>query len=101
MVDLLEQLQLEDLPENAAMLAELVGMPTFRKIVRMYNGDEIYIPGEDRLTKKLRDEYIRSNYNGCNGRELARMFGLTYGYARRLLYRKHDDIPGQGHIEGE
>lgn len=67
-------------------IAELLGLDPYLNLVRLINGDSIYIPKYDSLytdaQRIKRDEEIIKKFNGFNLDELAREYNLC----KRTIY---------------
>ncbi|WP_050698994.1 Mor transcription activator family protein [Anaeromassilibacillus senegalensis] len=77
MDDFLEHLSLENLKGEQLEIAETIGIEPYRELVRRFSGSQIRIWTVDRLTKKIRDDQIRKEYNGHNVKQLARKYHLS------------------------
>lgn len=100
MNDLLDSLQLEHLDGDQRQLAEIVGIDTYKELLRTYSGSTIYVPTVDTVTINLRDSLIRAEYNGYNALELAKKWGLSERWIRSICEDIHEKmkrapIPGQ------
>ena len=71
------EIKKEDVPDNMAMLLEIVGMEKFIEISKAYGGDILYIPYYKSLKKQSRNREIKKAYNGFNTRELSKIYGLS------------------------
>ncbi len=80
--DLLEEVTINDLPEDWQFLAELCGLENVIKIITNFRGDNLYIPVKT-LTINIRNKYIAKHFNGENAKELATKFGITI----RAIYK--------------
>ncbi len=82
---MLENLTIEDLDEEDIVLAELIGLGNFIKLVKVYGGGRIYIKKHDTLTKKARDKEILENFDGGNYNELAKKYDLSESMVRSII----------------
>lgn len=78
----------EDLPGGYQAIAQVVGVANALKLSEQLGGLPFYFPKIGSLILKNRDQHIRREFNGANYRELARKFGLTESWVRRILNRK-------------
>jgi len=99
-MNLLDRVQIENLDEEQKVLAELIGMEAFKKLVKAFNGTSIYIPKVESLEKTVRDEMIKEEFDGGNYRELALKFGLTETWIRNIVLDKAKEIKARP-IEGQ
>lgn len=61
-----------------------IGPVNLIKLFAIVNGDDVYIPKPDRILAPARDKLIKQECNGYNHDALARKYGLTTGYVKRL-----------------
>lgn len=99
-MDLLSKIQVEDLRGEQRDLAELVGLETYIKLVRLCGGSDLYIAKADRLVNVFRDREIISKFDGYNQQSLAAEYGLSQRSIREIVSdvlkeRKHSPIEGQ------
>lgn len=97
---LLDQIEVRNLDEDQRELAELIGIETYRRLVKTYGGTSVYIPKAESLEKAIRDKLIKEEFDGSNYRELAKRYGLTEAWVRSITQEKMDEIrrtpiPGQ------
>lgn len=85
---MLDKIKIEDLQEEDVVLAELIGLDNFKKLVMAYGGGYIYIKKYDTIFRYVRDEEIQKKFNGFNYRELAREYGLTVNRVRNIVEHK-------------
>ena len=89
---LLKLLALDDLRGESRDLAEVIGMDTFRRLVELYGGANIYIPKADGLILPLRNDLIVREYDGNNIFELSRKWGLTERRIQDIVKVKADEL---------
>lgn len=82
------------LPEEQKELAELIGLDAYKKLVERYAGSPIYIQKADSVMKSVRDEEIRSRFDGSNYRELALAYGLAISTVREIVASRRREIRG-------
>ena len=76
-MDAIQQIQLDDLNDEQRHLAEIIGIEKYKAVIREYGGLAVYIPKAEQVSRRLRNEKIRSEYNGSNYRALATKYGLS------------------------
>lgn len=91
-MDLLDKIQMENLDEEQKALAELIGLESFKKLVRAFNGTSVYVPKVESLEKAIRDGLIKEEFDGSNYRELALKYGLTETWIRNIVSEKAKEI---------
>jgi len=91
---LAEGLTLEMLPEGLyRMIAEAIGTDNFSRLAEVVGGTTVYIPKPESVTRPVRDVRIKEEFNGYNHPELARKYGVTERWVRRIC--------GPGQAEGQ
>lgn len=94
-MDLLEHLELKHLEGDQLKLATTIGIEAYKKLVGLYAGAVLYVPTVDTLTRKIRDEIIKSEYTGYNQRELAVKYGFSEQWIREIVGPSKPPLPGQ------
>lgn len=87
-MNLLENLQISDLPIDQRDIAELIGITAYKQLVQAYGGTRIYIQKSDRLTIEIRNSRISEEYNGYNIGHLAIKWGLSESSIRDIISGK-------------
>lgn len=87
-MNFLDKLSLEDLDEEQQELADCIGIEAYKKLVVTYAGSTINIRHPERLTRNLRDQAIRSEFNGANYNELAIKYHLSNRMIRYIVNGK-------------
>jgi hypothetical protein len=85
--ELARELTAEELPEGYRQMAAVVGVENTLKLAEYLGGMHVYFPKLDSLMKRRRDERIRREFTGLNHRELARKYGLTEKWVRKIVQR--------------
>jgi Mor family transcriptional regulator len=78
------EMTIDLLPEKYRPVAETLGMEQALRLAMSFPGMQIYVPKISTLTSDLRDRKIRAEFTGCNHRELARKYGRSEPWIRRL-----------------
>lgn len=81
---MLEKITYKDIPENSQDLAQLIGIETFKKLVKYMGGSSIYIPKEQTLTRSIRNKIIKENFSG-DIKILAKKHQITQTQIRNIL----------------
>lgn len=80
-------ISLRDLSEKQREIAELIGIDNYIKLSKRFGGeDSIYIQKYSELVKSIRNNEIRTKYNGHNIPELAKKYNLSERYIRKLCH---------------
>ncbi len=85
MNDKLSEIELDDLYGEQKELAELIGIETYVKLVRLIGGSNIYIAKADKLVNIFRNKKIRSEFTGDNYNALAIKYGLSERRIRNII----------------
>lgn len=93
--DLLEHVELEHLEGEQRQIAEAIGIEAYRRLVRKYAGTMMYVQTVDTVTRKVRDNMIREEYNGYNIRELATKYGISEQWVRAIVGPAAPPLEGQ------
>lgn len=86
--EIAKEVKPEDLPEGYRAVAHVVGVENALKLSEHLGGLPFYFPKIGSLIVKKRDLCIRREFNGANYRELARKYGLTETWVRRIVSRR-------------
>ena len=74
-----------DVIENLSLMYEIVGEEKFLEIIRMYGGNNLYIPTYKSVIRSSRNRDIVNRYNGFNGTQLAREYGISINQVRNII----------------
>ena len=74
-----------DVIENLSLIYEIVGEEKFLEIIRMYGGNNLYIPTYKSVVRSSRNREIAKRYNGINASQLAREYGITVNQIRNIV----------------
>ena len=74
-----------DVIENLSLMYESVGEEKFLEIIRMYGGNNLYIPTYKSVIRSSRNRDIVNRYNGFNGTQLAREYGISVNQVRNII----------------
>lgn len=78
---------LENLKEEQKEVAEIIGIENYIKLVKYFGGSSIYIHKADTISRVIRDEQIKEEFNGRNYKELALKYNLSVNQIREILDR--------------
>lgn len=81
----ISEIKLTDLMGEQRELAELIGLETYIKLVRLVGGSNIYIAKEDKLLAIVRNRRIKEEYNGRNISYLKNRYRLSERRIRHIL----------------
>ena len=81
---MLERLTVDDLPESLVDVVDVIGMDSFKKLVKFCGGSNLYIPSANNLIRPVRNKIIRESFNG-DYKVVARKFGISEVQARNIV----------------
>ena len=84
----MQRLRYKDLNQEHREFADLVGLDTFKALVRKCGGTCMYIPKEDNITRPARNAMIKAEFTGSNVRELAKKYQLSEVQIRSIIAQK-------------
>ncbi len=84
-MDMLDKVKLADLDDDDKALAELIGLESFVKLVRVYGGSYIYLKKLNTVARNVRDEEIRKKFDGSNYYEIAKEYNLSEKMVRNII----------------
>lgn len=84
-MSLLDELTIDDLDEKQREIADCIGFEAYKKLVSTYSGEPITVRMPNGLTRPLKNEKIRSDFNGYNIRELSRKYKLHENTIRDII----------------
>lgn len=87
-MDFLDRVTLNDLNEQQRAEAEIMGLNTYVELVRFFGGSHIYFPVAETLTRRYRDEQIKSEYPALTLTQLARKYRLSISSNREVIKSK-------------
>ena len=97
----MEERKPEEFPRQYQELIRIIGLDATLALCREMGGDERYIPKTDLLEAYIQQERIRREWNGVNGRYLARKYKVSVRWIRKLMEgRQPSQEAGQTQMEG-
>lgn len=81
-------------------LAELIGLDSYKALVKNYAGSFIYIQKLDSVLKDLRDTEIREKFDGSNYGKLAREYNLAEATIRDIVAERRKQMSEEP-LEGQ
>ncbi|RDY25520.1 DNA-binding protein [Romboutsia weinsteinii] len=85
---MLEHLTEEYLPENLIDIVQAIGMDSFRELVKVAGGSNLYIPNENSLIKPIRNKIIKDSFKG-DYKSLSKQFGISEVQIRNIVNLKN------------
>lgn len=87
-MDFIDRVTLDDLNEQQRAEAETIGFDTYIDLVRSFGGSTVYFPLAETLTRRYRDEQIKSEYPALTLAQLARKYRLSISSIREIIKSK-------------
>lgn len=79
------ELDIKELPEPYATIAQKIGIENAFKLAQMYQGMALYLPKLDDTMARIRDKKIKAQFNGYNYKQLAIKYNLTERWIREIV----------------
>lgn len=79
------KVEISMLPEEYQEAAEIIGIDSYLKLCHHYGGSNLYIPKKDRVTRYVRDEQIKREFDGGNYKEISRKYRLSESHVRKIV----------------
>lgn len=99
---LIEQLEIDDLPEPYRTVAEKCGMETVVTLAEHFGGSQINFQKLDTILYTLKERLIRQEFNGYNFNELARKYSCSTSWVRKItmdITHKERNKPPEGQLD--
>ena len=90
----------EQLREDQRELADVIGLEAYKKLIRHYGGNQLYIQQVDSVLKDLRDKELNEKFDGSNYKELSREYGISEMTIREIVKEKRQQLRGKA-LEGQ
>lgn len=90
----------EQLREDQRELADVIGLEAYKKLIRHYGGNQLYIQQVDSVLKDLRDKELNEKFDGSNYKELSREYGISEMTIRDIVAEKRRQLRGEV-LEGQ
>ncbi|MFH2064968.1 MAG: Mor transcription activator family protein [Pseudomonadota bacterium] len=78
-------IKIDDLPDDLADIARIIGLDAVLKLVDARGGESIYIHKADRVAREARDRKICKEFDGRNYSDLAQTYKLSTSQIRVIL----------------
>ena len=90
----------EQLREDQRELADVIGLEAYKKLIRHYGGNQLYIQQVDSVLKDMRDKELNEKFDGSNYKELSREYGISERTIRDIVAEKRRQLRGEA-LEGQ
>ena len=79
------KVEITDISDNMVAMYDAIGEEKFIEVVRLYGGNNVYIPTYKSVIRASRDREIIKRYNGVNGDSLAREYGISIVQLKNII----------------
>ena len=90
----------EQIREDQRELADVIGLEAYKKLIRHYGGNQLYIQQVDSVLKDMRDKELNEKFDGSNYKELSREYGISEMTIRDIVAEKRRQLRGEA-LEGQ
>lgn len=85
-MDLWDEITDKDFDDDSmALLVEVAGLETAKKIVAALGGDSLYVPKVESVIRLARNRRINKEFTGFNHKNLAAKYDLTTRHIRKII----------------
>ncbi|MCM1271398.1 MAG: DNA-binding protein [Ruminococcus flavefaciens] len=83
---------IDQLRDDQKELAEVIGLEAYKRLIKHYGGNPLYIQKVDSVLKDIRDQEINEKFDGGNYKELAREYGICELTIRDIVAPKRREL---------
>ncbi len=83
---------IEQLRDDQRELAEIIGLEAYKKLIRHYGGNQLYIQQADSVLKDVRDKELNEKFDGTNYRKLSIEYGISEMTIRDIVAPKRKQL---------
>lgn len=94
-MELHKLITLDDLTDEQQRVAEIVGLPNYVALTKVFGGTYVYFPTLDGISRPARNRLIQQEFNGANYKDLATKYGVSEITVRRLCDDPNAPLDGQ------
>jgi len=80
--------------DSMALLVEVAGLETAKKIVAALGGDSLYVPKVESVIRMARNRRIYKEFTGFNQKALAIKYDLTTRHIRKIIEEQRKPCHG-------
>ena len=81
---MIEYLTEVDVPEGVRDIVEVIGIDSFKDLVKLCGGSSVYIPSENNLTKPIRNRRIKEEFRGSY-KDMSVKYGICEVQVRNIV----------------
>lgn len=82
----------DQLRDEQRELAEIIGLDAYKKLIRHYGGNQLYIQQADSVLKDVRDKELNEKFDGTNYRKLSIEYGISEMTIRDIVAPKRKQL---------
>lgn len=83
---------ISQLRDDQRELAEVIGLEAYKKLIRHYGGNQLYVQQAGSVLKDIRDKEIREKFDGGNYKELSREYSVSEMTIRDIVAKKRKKL---------
>lgn len=94
----------DQLRDEQRELAEIIGLDAYKKLIKHYGGNQLYIQQADSVLKDVRDKELNVKFDGTNYRKLSIEYGISEMTIRDIVAPKRKQLrlaPMEGQMSFE
>ena len=84
---MLEYLTEKDVPESVKDIVDVIGIDSFKDLVKLAGGSTVYIPNENNLIKPIRNRRIKEEFKGSY-KDMSVKYGISEIQVRNIIKDK-------------
>lgn len=82
----------DQLRDEQKELAEIIGLDAYKKLIKHYGGNQLYIQQADSVLKDVRDKELNEKFDGTNYRKLSIEYGISEMTIRDIVAPKRKQL---------
>lgn len=91
-MDIEKLTSVDQLRDEQRELAEIIGLDAYKKLIRHYGGNQLYIQQADSVLKDVRDKELNEKFDGTNYRKLSIEYGISEMTIRDIVAPKRKQL---------
>lgn len=91
-MDINKLISIDQLRGEQRELAEIIGLDAYKKLIRHYGGNQLYIQQADSVLKDVRDKELNEKFDGTNYRKLSIEYGISEMTIRDIVAPKRKQL---------
>lgn len=87
-MDIDKLISIDQLRGEQRELAEIIGLDAYKKLIKHYGGNQLYIQQANSVLKDVRDKELNEKFDGTNYRKLSIEYGISETTIRDIVAPK-------------